>query len=120
MGRRREGAAHSSSPPFFTPPPLDNDHIAISAQCAKVRLVVVKLDDLHARFRDHTNHLFVKHGMRLIGFWVPADEDNKLVYVLAFPSIEEREKSWADFREDPEWIAAKEASERMTKFSALY
>jgi len=26
-----------------------------------------KMEALHARFRDHTNKLFVKHGMTLIG-----------------------------------------------------
>ena len=46
------------------------------------------LPKLHARFRDHTNHIFVKHGMKLIAYWVPADEDNKLIYVLAFQSVE--------------------------------
>ena len=28
-----------------------------------------KMTALHARFRDHTNKLFVKHGMTLIGYW---------------------------------------------------
>ena len=30
-----------------------------------------KLDDLHARFRDHTTDLFEKHGMTNMGYWVP-------------------------------------------------
>ena len=68
------------------------------------------LPKLHARFRDHTNHIFVKHGMKLIAYWVPAAEDNKLIYVLAFPSVEAREKSWQAFRDDPEWQAAYKAS----------
>ena len=32
-----------------------------------------KLDALNARFRDHTNKLFVKHDMELIGYWTPAE-----------------------------------------------
>ena len=68
------------------------------------------LPKLHARFRDHTNHIFAKHGMKLIAYWVPADEDNKLIYVLAFPSVEAREKAWQAFRDDPEWQAARQAS----------
>ena len=32
-----------------------------------------KMEALHARFRDHTNKLFVKHGMTLIGYWSPLD-----------------------------------------------
>ena len=30
-----------------------------------------KLDDLHARFRDHTVKLFEKHGMTNMGYWYP-------------------------------------------------
>jgi hypothetical protein len=74
-----------------------------------------KMEALHARFRDHTLKLFAKHGMTVIGFWSPAkpeDADKTLVYLLAFPSKEAREKSWKAFREDPDWLAAKEASEK--------
>ena len=74
-----------------------------------------KMDALNARFRDHTNALFKKHGMEIIGFWQPADPneaDKKLIYILAFPSKEAAEKSWKAFREDPDWIKAKEASEK--------
>lgn len=73
-----------------------------------------KLDALHARFRDHTNKLFVKHGMALIGYWTPAEgagAANTLVYILAYPSKEAREKSWKDFMADPDWVKAKSASE---------
>lgn len=56
-----------------------------------------KLQELHARFRDHTNALFRKHGMTIVGFWVPADKekdaDNTLVYILAHPSREASEKA---------------------------
>ena len=75
-----------------------------------------KLGDLNKRFRDHTCRLFEKHGIELIGFWVPQDEDqgkrDKLVYVIAFPSREAAKASWAAFQADPDWIAAKEASEK--------
>jgi hypothetical protein len=74
-----------------------------------------KLEALNARFRDHTNALFAKHGMKIIGFWVPSDKDrgadNTLVYLLEFPDRAAREKSWEDFRKDPQWIAARDASE---------
>ena len=30
-----------------------------------------RLDALNARFRDHTNKLFKKHGMELVGYWTP-------------------------------------------------
>lgn len=74
-----------------------------------------KLDALNARFRNHTNKLFVKHGMTLVGYWTPTDgpeSKNTLVYILAYPSREAREASWKAFAADPDWKAAKEASEK--------
>jgi hypothetical protein len=53
--------------------------------------------------------------MEIIGFWQPMDPretDRKLIYILAFPSKEAAEKSWQAFRDDPEWKAAREASEK--------
>jgi hypothetical protein len=74
-----------------------------------------KMKALHARFRDHTNKLFKKHGMELVGFWSPTDEkeaEKKLVYILAFPSKEAAQKSWKAFIEDPDWIKVKGESEK--------
>lgn len=71
-----------------------------------------RLDDLQARFRKHTVKLFEKHGMTNIGYWVPIDnKENKLVYILAFPSREAAKKSWAAFGADPEWKAVKKETE---------
>jgi len=71
-----------------------------------------KLDALNARFRDHTVKLFEKHGITNIGYWVPMENpENKLVYVLAYPSREAREASWKAFIADPDWQAASKASE---------
>ena len=73
------------------------------------------MEALHARYRNHTNKLFVKHGMTLIGYWSPIDPkqaEEKMIYILAYPSKEAAEKSWKAFREDPDWIKAKEASEK--------
>jgi hypothetical protein len=71
-----------------------------------------KLDALNARFRDHTCKLFEKHGMMNIGYWMPIDNpDNKLIYILAFPSREGRAQSWKAFLADPDWKKAFAASE---------
>lgn len=71
-----------------------------------------KLDELHKRFRDHTTKLFTKHGMTNLGYWTPVENpENKLVYVLAYPSREARETSWKAFMADPDWKAAQKASE---------
>ncbi|MDE0106066.1 MAG: NIPSNAP family protein [Bryobacterales bacterium] len=68
-----------------------------------------KLPDLLARFRNHTNYLFVKHGMKLIGYWTPTEGEgagNTLVYILAHDSREKAKESWAAFANDPAWKAA--------------
>jgi hypothetical protein len=71
---------------------------------------------LHDRFRDHTMALFKKHGMTNFGYWA-LDADQKgasdtLVYLLAHKSKEDREASFKAFRDDPDWIAVKDASEK--------
>ena len=73
-----------------------------------------KLDALNARFRDHTCKLFEKHGMTNIGYWTPAEGDkskNTLIYILAFPDKEARNKAFKEFGEDPDWIKARTESE---------
>ena len=69
-----------------------------------------KLPNLHARFRDHTNYLFVKHGIKLIGYWTPVDQKDTLVYILAYPSREARDKSFNAFLSDPEWKRVRKES----------
>lgn len=70
-----------------------------------------KLDALQSRFRDHTVDLFKKHGMTNVGYWVPQkNDDNTLIYILAFPSEEARSASWKAFMADPDWKAAYKAS----------
>lgn len=73
-----------------------------------------KLARLHARFREHTMKLFAKHGMENLIYWQPLDgdgSDRKLVYLLAHKSQDAAKESFAGFRADPDWIAAKKASE---------
>ena len=73
-----------------------------------------KLDALHARFREHTTKLFEKHGMTNIGYWTPVDEPRSkdtLIYVLAHDNDEAAKKSWEGFRNDPDWVNVRTASE---------
>jgi NIPSNAP len=74
-----------------------------------------KVGPLNERFRNHTMKLFSKYGMEHIGYWEPTDADkkagSKLIYLLAHSSEEAGLKSFTEFRADPEWIAAKTASE---------
>ncbi|MEZ6063103.1 MAG: NIPSNAP family protein [Planctomycetaceae bacterium] len=74
-----------------------------------------KLDTLNSRFRDHTVKLFEKHGLTNVAYWTPVEEedgrDNKLIYLLAHRDEESRNAGFKAFGEDPEWQAARKASE---------
>ena len=73
------------------------------------------LDNLHARFHDHTIRIFRKHGMEIVGFWSPTSEEEKddiLVYLLAHDSQEAANASWRAFGSDPEWERVAEESNR--------
>ena len=68
-----------------------------------------KLEELNTRFRDHTCKLFEKHGIVNLGYWTPIDNpENKLIYILAYPSREARETSWKKLMADPDWQTAHE------------
>jgi hypothetical protein len=69
-----------------------------------------KLDALHSRFRDHTIRLFEKHGMKTVGYWIPVDKSNTLVYMMVHESVAVADASWKAFFEDPEWQNAYAAS----------
>src|SRR5687768_16064773 len=73
-----------------------------------------KLDDLNARFRDHTVRLFEKHGIKNVGYFVPEGEnpERKLIYFLSFPDREARDRSFKAFGSDPEWQKAAKESEK--------
>src|SRR5882672_2651079 len=98
--------------------------IAPDSRCFELRTYYAapgKLEALNARFRDHTCALFKKHGMEIIGFWIPTDKEqgaeNKLVYLLAHKSREAAKKSFADFGNDPEWKKARAESEKDGKLT---
>ncbi len=92
--------------------------VAKDSRCFEMRTYHAapgKFGAMHARFRDHTCALFKKHGMEIVGFWVPTDKDkgadSTLIYLLAHKSREEAKKSWAAFVNDPEWKKARDESE---------
>ena len=72
-----------------------------------------RMPALLKRFENVTLPLWEKHGIRQAGFWttVIGDSNNELTYLLAWDSLAEREKRWTAFSTDPEWIAARAASE---------
>ncbi|HWY99949.1 MAG TPA: NIPSNAP family protein [Edaphobacter sp.] len=80
-----------------------------------------KLDALVARFRDHTDAIFRRHGMISIAYWLPTDEPLKgktLIYILKHPSREAAAANWKAFHDDPEWVKVSTASEVNGKLAA--
>jgi hypothetical protein len=66
------------------------------------------------RFQSATLRIWQKHGIRQAGFWttVIGESNNDLTYLLAWESLAEREQKWSAFLSDPEWIAARNDSEK--------
>ena len=76
-------------------------------RCYELRIYTAskgKLNELLKRFRNHTTQLFENHGMTNLGYWTPLDNpEEKLYYILSYPSRAARENAWADFSADSTW-----------------
>jgi hypothetical protein len=77
-----------------------------------------KLDALQARFRDHTTRIFKKHHMTNVGYWVPQDKPNTLIYIISHASRDAAKANWDSFRADPEWQKVQKESEANGKIVA--
>ena len=97
------------------------DAMTASAKVYELRIYHVvpgKLDDLIARFRDHTDKLFAKHGMKSVAYWTALDEPVKsstFFYILEHPSREAAAANWKAFQDDAEWKTVKAKSEENGK-----
>ncbi|MFC5501457.1 NIPSNAP family protein [Lysinimonas soli] len=94
-----------------------------------------RMPALLARFENVTLGFWEKYGIRQVAFFttVIGESSQDLSYLLAWESMAEREQKWTAFQSDPEWVAARAASEAdgqivaniassfltPTKFSAL-
>jgi len=89
-------------------PNLAMKNVAKDSRCFELRTYTVRegssIDLLHSRFRDHTNRLFKKHGMSIVGFWQPVAKPDQLIYLLAYKDAAARDAAWAAFGADPEWV----------------
>ncbi len=65
------------------------------------------------RFANITLELFKKHGIKPLLFLEPVlGVSNQLTYLVQWNSLAEREKCWDAFAGDPEWIAARNETEK--------
>lgn len=73
-----------------------------------------RLPDLNKRFETITLKLWEKHGIRQVGFWTVAigESNNDLYYLLQWDSLAERERKWAAFATDPDWLVARAETEK--------
>jgi hypothetical protein len=73
-----------------------------------------RLPALLKRFESATLRIWEKHGIRQAGFWttIIGESNNELTYLLAWESLAEREQKWGAFISDPEWVAARNDSEK--------
>ena len=110
----------------FLPAPIESpsaeekrqgDAMTGSAKVYELRIyhaVPGQLDKLVARFRDYTDKLFAKYGMKSVAYWTALDEPAKsstFFYILEHPSREAAAANWKAFQDDPEWKTVKAKSE---------
>lgn len=73
-----------------------------------------RMPALVKRFKEHTFGLFERHGMECVFMSLTAlgdNSNNELVYVMRFDDVADMETKWAAFQADPDWAAARSASE---------
>jgi len=73
-----------------------------------------RLPDLTRRFEGVTLKLWEKHGIRPVGFWttVIGESNQDLTYLLEWKDLAERERVWAGFMADADWLKARAETEK--------
>jgi len=73
----------------------------------------LRMKDINDRFANHTTKIWKRLGIRPVGFWENViGPSNTLTYLLAWESLEEREKKWDTFIKDPEWLKVTEETHK--------
>ena len=101
--------AHDATPPKPQPKP---DQRLLEGPIYELRIYSAKedrLEHLKKRFREHTDHIFKKHGLEAIGYWVPtegpAKKRRRFIYILKHASRYAAYENWIQFNNDREWDA---------------
>jgi hypothetical protein len=115
-----------AGPPAPCGPGVTDKNVAPNSRCFELRTYTVRaegpgsIDLLHSRFREHTNRLFRKHGMEIIGFWHATSKPNTLVYVLAYKDRAARDAAWKAFGSDPEWAKVRTEMQVGTQVESVF
>ena len=73
-----------------------------------------RLPALLNRFATITLKIWDKHGIKQAGFFTTliGESNQELTYYLAWESLADRDKKWAAFQADPEWISKRAETEK--------
>jgi hypothetical protein len=119
-------AAAPAGPPPPCGPGINDKNVAPDSRCFELRTYTVRpegpgsIDLLHSRFREHTNRLFRKHGMTIVGFWHPTNKPNTLIYILAYKDRAARDAAWKAFQSDPEWAKVRTEMQVGTQVESIF
>ncbi len=73
----------------------------------------LRMKDINNRFANHTTKIWKRLGIRPVGFWENViGPNNTLTYLLAWESLEERQRKWDAFVSDPEWLKVAEETNK--------
>ena len=72
-----------------------------------------RLPALLKRNETVVRRIWEKHGIRQAGFFTTliGESNQELTYFLAWESLADREKKWAAFQSDQDWISARAKTE---------
>ena len=79
-----------------------------------------KVPELESIFLD-VSKLSAKHGLDVVGYWVPSDDPawaNTFVYLAAHPSREEARKNWDALHADPAFLPYRQQAAPLIKKDA--
>jgi uncharacterized protein YkuJ len=82
----------------------------------EIRIVTAapgKFNALNQRFKNHVVKTYEKHGATTIGYFVPVDSKvEKVVYILAFKTIDDRNDCMTKMAKDEDWKKTLAESEK--------
>ena len=70
-----------------------------------------RMEAIKNRFSEHTFGIFKRRGLKVYDFWLDANDEPKLYYIMEYKDIDDRNTRWGAFREDPEWLEVRAKSE---------
>ncbi|PCH62781.1 MAG: hypothetical protein COC19_02340 [SAR86 cluster bacterium] len=88
-------------------------NVAADSRCFELRMYTAApevdgvggINNLHQRFREQEIAIFEKLGAEVLAVWQRLDDENTLVWMLAYRDRAHRQEVWDAFFTDAEWLA---------------